>query len=254
MKLCNKCKKEKGFNDFYRDKSKKDGVATQCKTCKDKVKNKYTELNKEKIKKNKKEYYQNNKEKIKEKSKKWEKDNKERVKKRSKSYREKNKEKAAEYNKNYREKNKKKLNEYQKNYGRGNRKKLSQYNVEYVKSRKNTDIIFKLRMNMSSLVRVSLKSGGYKKTSRTHKIIGCSFEMLINHLNNNDYGFMYGDSRFDIDHIIPVSSAISKNELLSLNHYSNLQLLPSYYNQHIKKNKPFDKLHFECWYKNEINN
>ena len=40
---------------------------------------------------------------------------------------------------------------------------------------------------------------------------------------------------WDIDHIIPLSTAKTEEEVLKLNHYSNLQPLCSYYNRFIKK-------------------
>lgn len=42
---------------------------------------------------------------------------------------------------------------------------------------------------------------------------------------------------WDIDHIIPVSSGLSEDELLKLNHYTNFQPLCSKVNRDIKKNK-----------------
>lgn len=42
---------------------------------------------------------------------------------------------------------------------------------------------------------------------------------------------------WDIDHIIPISSATSQQEILKLNHYTNLQPLCSYTNRYIKKDK-----------------
>jgi len=63
---------------------------------------------------------------------------------------------------------------------------------------------------------------------------------------------VYGDENIDIDHIVPVSEAVSEKELIALNHFTNFQLLPSFYNQHIKVDKPFSKKHFEHWYKNKM--
>jgi superfamily II helicase len=60
MKKCNKCLIEKELIEFYKDKSKKDGLKTICKECQ---KN-YINLNKEYILERGKKYYQNNKEKI----------------------------------------------------------------------------------------------------------------------------------------------------------------------------------------------
>ena len=40
---------------------------------------------------------------------------------------------------------------------------------------------------------------------------------------------------WDIDHIIPISSAKSKEDIYRLNHYKNFQPLCSYTNRNIKK-------------------
>jgi len=40
---------------------------------------------------------------------------------------------------------------------------------------------------------------------------------------------------WDIDHIIPLSSALTEEKLIKLNHYTNLQPLCSYTNRYIKK-------------------
>jgi hypothetical protein len=42
---------------------------------------------------------------------------------------------------------------------------------------------------------------------------------------------------WDIDHIIPISSAKTEEEIIKLNHYSNLQPLCSKINRDIKKDK-----------------
>ena len=42
---------------------------------------------------------------------------------------------------------------------------------------------------------------------------------------------------WDIDHIIPLSSAKTEDDIIRLNHYTNLQPLCSYTNRHIKRDK-----------------
>ncbi len=42
---------------------------------------------------------------------------------------------------------------------------------------------------------------------------------------------------WDIDHIIPTSTAITEEDVIRLNHYTNLQPLCSFYNRNIKKDK-----------------
>jgi len=41
---------------------------------------------------------------------------------------------------------------------------------------------------------------------------------------------------WDLDHIIPTSSVNTEDELIKLNHFSNIQPLCSYINRYIKKN------------------
>jgi hypothetical protein len=43
------------------------------------------------------------------------------------------------------------------------------------------------------------------------------------------------DNKWDIDHIIPISSAESEDDVIRLNHYTNLQPLCSYTNRYIKR-------------------
>lgn len=50
-KFCNKCKKEKFTSEFNKNKSKKDGLGANCKTCSGIASRKYYSENKEKHKK-----------------------------------------------------------------------------------------------------------------------------------------------------------------------------------------------------------
>ena len=56
MKTCNKCKINAPFECFSKDKHKKDGLATICKSCKSASDKIYRELNKERIRENKKRW------------------------------------------------------------------------------------------------------------------------------------------------------------------------------------------------------
>jgi hypothetical protein len=56
IKHCHKCGEDKPFNDFFRDKSKKDGLCAMCKKCSYTYKKEYKIKNKDKIKKQAKTY------------------------------------------------------------------------------------------------------------------------------------------------------------------------------------------------------
>ena len=114
LKTCSKCKEEKPRSEFYRDKSKKDGLFCRCKGCQkqhykenaekilQRSKQHYKE-NAEKIKGQRKQYYKENIEKIKGQGKQYYRENTEKVKQRGKQYRKENAERIKQYNKKYRE-------------------------------------------------------------------------------------------------------------------------------------------------------
>lgn len=193
------------------------------------LKNKeYKELNKEKVKASNKEYKERNKDKITE-------------------YNESNKEMIYESRKKYRELNKERIAKSKKDYYEENKDRIKTYYNEYKKERKKLDPLYALTENIRSSIRNSLIFKSSKK-EKTEKILGCSFEELKLHLESKFEPWMNWDNRgkyktghinygWDIDHIIPLSSATNDEEILKLNHYTNLQPLCSYVNRYQKKNK-----------------
>lgn len=194
----------------------------------------YREKNKDKIKEYNKLYSKINKKKLNEKSKKWNEDNKER---------------KSEYAKNYNNENKQKIREYRKLYKIKNRKKISKRNSEYEKlykekrskirkERKRTDSVYKLKVNLRTRICMAFNLINIKKNSRTFEIIGLNPQVLKFYIENkfakgmnwSNHGrwknksgkWIYG---WDIDHIIPLSSAKNEEELIKLCHYTNLQPL-----------------------------
>ena len=198
--------------------------------------------------------------------------NKERIKARVKIYRDANKDKITELNKRYVIKNKTKKQIYDKKYAEINaiRKKETakiyyQQNKErikarvkiyrdankykrniYDKTRKAKDPLYKLTCNLRSLIKQSVIKQGYKKSSKTQEILGCTFEEFKVHLESkfeswmtwDNYGLYNGefDYGWDIDHVIPLSSVDTIEDIIRLNNYVNLQPLCSKVNREIKRN------------------
>lgn len=114
-----------------------------------------------------------------------------------------------------------------------------------VKSRMSIDILYKLSYNIRSLISISFKLNNYSKKSKTNNILGCSFEEFKKYLESKFEPWMNWDNKglyngelnygWDIDHIIPSSSAKNEEELIKLNHYTNLQPLCSKINRDIKE-------------------
>jgi hypothetical protein len=122
----------------------------------------------------------------------------------------------------------------------------------YKKKVRLNNPIYRLYESIGNLIRNSVKRTKHYKKNRTTEILGCSIQTFKLHIeskfepwmNWKNYGkYEYGKLNFgwDIDHIIPVSTANSEEELIKLNHYTNLQPLCSMVNRHIKSDKiPLD--------------
>jgi hypothetical protein len=190
-KICKKCLVDKLLSDFSKNKNTKDGLQVNCKIC---------------VKEYKILYYKNNKDKILEKSKEYYIENQKRVIDRVKIWGDNNKDKVEQYKKKYVEKNRDCINA-----------KMAQ--------RKKDDPILKLKMLYRSKTNKIL---GSNKES-TFDLIGCSPLELKSYLEKQFKDGMswenHGLFGWHIDHIIPLSSAKSDDELKKLCHYSNLQPL-----------------------------
>jgi hypothetical protein len=242
-KVCAKCKEEKELIDFESKKK-------TCKECRKKLRREYYQNNKDKEKQNKKEYYQNNKDKIKQNKKEYYQNNKENRINYQKEYIGNNKDKIKQNKKEYYQNNKDKIKQYKKEYSKKyykkNREKIIQYNI---KRKKNLlpDPIFKLHKNISNGIRRNLKIVGCNKNSKTQRILGCTYDEFKLHIesqweegmNWDNYGKYNGEEKYgwDYDHIIPISSGKCEEDIIRLNHHSNIQPLCSYINRCIKKDK-----------------
>ena len=189
MKTCTKCNIKKDFSNFSKSKKGNNGLKSMCKKC---------------VKDYNKDYYYNNTEH----SKKYYLDNKEHIIKNQKQYQINNKKEIKKYNKQYQINNREVLNKYQRN-------------------RKLNDPLFKLMSNIRSLIYNVVKRQGYKNTSRTCEILGCSFEEFKIHLEQQFTEGMTWENagKWHIDHIYPVSRAKDEQHLIKLNNYTNLQPL-----------------------------
>lgn len=102
------------------------------------------------------------------------------------------------------------------------KKKRKSYYDNYMK-----DELYRIKCSIRSRLHLILKNKGMIKSASTEKILGCSFEFLISFLETKFVDGMswenYGD--WHVDHIIPLSSSITEEDLYKLSHYSNLQPL-----------------------------
>jgi len=186
----------------------------------------------------KKEYYEKNKTKLTEANKEWKKKNKDKIAISNKKY---NK-------KNY-QNNKEKINQLCKEYYVENKEEINERNNNYYKKRRKEDSIFRFKINIRSKISKSIKKIQSNKYDKTEEILGCTYIEFREYLEKKFECWMNWENRglyngtnnygWDIDHIIPLSTANTLLELLPLLHYSNCQPLCSYINRDVKKNKLF---------------
>jgi len=225
---------------------------------------KYRKENSEKLKKHYINHYEKNKKLYKERSKKRYEENKENIKQYNKKYYEKNKtppkekivkppkEKIVKPPKEKIVKPPKDIKQYRKEYYQLNKDKFKGDNEKRnkrVRERLENDPLFKIRKNIRSLITMTIKNKGYRKNLKSEQILCCTFEQFKEHIENQFEPWMnwdnYGNPKdkiyapnktWDIDHIIPTSSGLTKEEIIKLNHYKNLKPLCSYVNRWVKRN------------------
>ena len=223
VKVCSKCKVEKPFSEFSKDRTRKDGLEHRCNVCK----KAYYEANKEKIKAQKKTYRKANKEWIKEKGKTYRGANKEKIKAQRKAYYQFNKDKIKQKTKTYYEANKDKIKEREKAYRKANKERIKAYDKKWHKEKYKTEPLFKLKHSLRSRTRYAFKNKGYRKNTKTQEMLGVSWEIAKAHMERQFKKGMTWDNygEWHIDHIIPLASANTEKQLMRLCHYTNLQPL-----------------------------
>lgn len=208
---------------------------------------KYRNVCKDCIKLSAKERYDNKRDEIIQKTKDYYLENKEKCKEIGRRYYHENKDDDyKEKRKEYYNNNKDVIKKNRKLYLNKNREKINEQQRYYISNRVKTDDIFKLSKNIRTLISNTFKSKLYTKKSKTHKILGCSYDEFKIYLESKFEDWMTWENRglyngelnygWDIDHIIPISSAKTEEDIIKLNHYTNFQPLCSYTNRHIKRN------------------
>lgn len=238
-KVCNKCGLEKKIDEFElrTDTHKRRNTCLECRRAycrqwhsdnKEHVK-KYREDNREYIQERSKEYYKNHRDKLIDYSREFRNNNPDYVSEYNKKYNKTHKEERKKYNKQYNIDNKEQILEYKKQYHQEHKEYENEYAKKMHAFKKVTDKKYVLRVRMRNLIKHSFERQGYSKKSHTYEIIGTDYDTFYNHLLQTflkNYGYEWdGKEEVHIDHIIPLSTANSEEEIIALCNYKNLQLL-----------------------------
>lgn len=233
LRKCTKCGRDLPLECFGKDSQKKDGVRSWCKDC---------------IKQRNQKYYAENSEKVLSQTKEYRNKNRESCLQRQKKYYQNNKEKTLEYQKKYAKDHPNQVRKYKKKYAEENKEKVKESRKQYIKHKKENDPCFKVILQLRYLIYSSLiLRNDYKKASHTYEILGCSYEEAWEHLKQTwleNYGTEWNGEPYHIDHIIPLVTAKTEEEVINLCSINNLQMLTPQDN--LSKN---DKLNWQTDYK-----
>lgn len=223
MKYCGTCDQHKPTDCFYNRAASPDGKASNCKECRKVVdKNRY-ERNKDKIQKANRERWRERRHLYVEAQKAWREKNRDRMNELDRERYFLNRDENMAKRREWYKKNRERALEEKKRYFQNNKKEITRKNWERIKSCP----LRRLRHSVAGRTHLAIKNAGFKKKSTTAKILGCTWGDLKQHLEARMEPGMswenYGE--WHIDHITPLASAKSEEELIALCKYTNLQPL-----------------------------
>lgn len=238
-KICTRCNENKLLSEYYARGPKK--LRSECKTCCSKDSKKkylrdpegnrqrtrqYTKENPEKAKESQKKSCKKHADKRKAYQEEYCQKNADRMKERDAKTYQKNRDKRLLQMRSWKESNIEWTRAYSKSVRateEGRMKINSRKKVRY-----ESDPIYRLACLIRNGIRQAFDSIHKPKKSKTAQILCCSFEELYSHLvlsAMNNYGLYLDSLDYEIDHIIPIATAKTEEDVIRLNHYTNLQFL-----------------------------
>lgn len=113
-------------------------------------------------------------------------------------------------------------------YYQRNKDILNKKRAIYHRERRARDQVFKMKYNVRNLVRISFRRHGIGKSKKTEEIVGCSLDFLHKYLLETwkkNYKTDWSGEPYHIDHIVPLVTANTEEDIIKLCHYTNLQML-----------------------------
>lgn len=219
MKKCSTCKTEKQLSDFGKDRSRADSLRTYCKQC--------AKLHRAKSGDKAATWRAARREQTREYNSNYYAENKELLLAKCKAYRHANADKVSAGRKKHYLENRERVLSAARNYAQENPEKIREYKRNWTAIAKQSRPEFALAVRYRKRVRMAVKKSGIKLGGRTHLLLGCDWAHLKQHLESMFYDGMSWDNldEWHIDHVIPLCSARTSEEIARLCHYTNLQPL-----------------------------
>jgi hypothetical protein len=129
--------------------------------------------------------------------------------------------------------------EYIKKYREDNKDKIRIQRRAYKNMKKATDPLFVTTRRLRGRLQRAFAVSKWNKNNTTGDMLGCSFKTAHDHIESQfTEGMSWANrSEWHIDHIMPLVSATTEEELIKLCHYTNLQ--PLWAEENIKKGGRF---------------
>jgi len=121
---------------------------------------------------------------------------------------------------------------YQREWARKNQHKKRQYrqdNKERAnareRQRRKEDHVFAMQKRVRSRIQTMFRLNGFSERSETIQMLGCSWEYFCKHIEKQFLSGMSWENRdqWHIDHIIPLASANTQEEVEKLCRYENMR-------------------------------
>jgi hypothetical protein len=113
--------------------------------------------------------------------------------------------------------------------------------------RAKNDEVYRYKLDVRRMLSNSYTRKGFRKSKRTEELLGCSFEFFKKYIESK---FKRGMSwknfgKWHFDHIIPLATAKTIEEIDELCHFSNIQ--PLWANENFEKSDkiPLVQLHLQ---------
>jgi len=226
-KICSNCLLEKKLIEFSTRKTSLDGYYGRCKSCVSKGKAKHYAKNKESLSDIQRKYRSENKEAFSQRAAKYYAENKKSFADKNRNYREKNKESIADCKRKYNAENKEAVADSKRKYRIENKENMAGYFRNYQKQRRSENPKFAMIHRISSRMRLALSAKGLTKTTKTMQALGCTSDQFQNHIELQfSKGMNWANrDKWHLDHIVPISSAETEEDVIRLSHYLNLRPL-----------------------------
>lgn len=133
-----------------------------------------------------------------------------------------------EQNKRYQLEHRERKLAYLKEYYRKNKGKARAQSRARQKERLATDPLYKAKRQAQLSVWKAFNNNGRISSDKIKYWVGCTAEELTTHLKNTwerEYATKWNGQPYNVDHIIPLITATTVDDVKKLNHYTNLRLI-----------------------------